>query len=102
VDLDPQLLNRAVWLMLDKPGWPLPATLFGEYPSVSRATLERVVEEAAVALSLACKLADATCGELYARECTQEAQDRVRALVPWMDSPNVELLVGRTIVNFYR
>jgi hypothetical protein len=102
MELDPRLLNRAMWLRLDKPGWPLIPTLAGEFTSATREELEAVVEQVKTSTGQACQEIERVIGEHYAQECTMEAQERVRALLPWIDPGNLELLVGRTIVNFYR
>jgi hypothetical protein len=100
--VDATLLNRALWLRQDKPGWHLIMTLAREFPTATREELEAVEEEIKAAGSLACDEVNRICGERYGQECTSDAQERVRALLPWIDSANLELLVGRTIVNFYR
>jgi hypothetical protein len=99
---DATLLNRALWLSQDKPGLHLIMTLAREFPAATREELEAVEEEIKASGSLACEEVNRICGEHYGQECTTEAQERVRALLPWIDPANLELLVGRAIVTFYR
>jgi hypothetical protein len=102
MERDPRLLNRALWLTMDKPGWPLIMTLAREFPAATREELEAIQEEVKVSTGLACDEIQRVIGENYGRECTTEACDSVRALLPWIEAGNLELLVGRTIVNFFR
>ena len=43
------------------------------------------------------------CGEYYDRgDCTAEAKEAVRALLPWIGDESLQVFVGRTIYTFYR